>query len=159
MTERGDGASLDGPGFITLVRSLADAWRALDVEAAVACFTPDAVYMEPPAEQLITGRAQLRSYFRPLRHGTYLRIDNWWFDEVAQRGAIEFTFGEDGDSEADHGVAILDIADGRIRSWREYLRPGPAAFERFVAIDGKEWRWHTGNYPTGTVADPGGSPD
>jgi hypothetical protein len=103
--------------------------------------------MEPPAEQLFVGHDELRSYFRPLEPGTYLRIEHWWFDDGDQRGAIEFTFGEDGDTDADHGVAILDIAAGRISRWREYLRPGPADFDRFVAVDGKEWRWHAGNYP------------
>lgn len=133
--------------FDALIRRLADAWAALDAEAAVACFTDDAVYMQPPDEQLFVGRDQLRAYFGPLDPGTYLRLDNVWFDERTRRGAVEFTFGVAGEEPADHGVAVVDVADGRIRAWREYLVKGPSDQERFVSVDGKDWRWHAGNYP------------
>jgi uncharacterized protein (TIGR02246 family) len=131
--------------FRALVQRLADAWAALDAEAAVQCFTEDAVYMQPPDEQLFIGHDQLRVYFGPLDPGTYLRLDNVWFDDASQRGAVEFTFGVAGSEQADHGVAIVDVAGERFRAWREYLVKGPSDVDRFLAIDGKEWRWHIGN--------------
>ena len=127
------------------MRTLGDAWRNLDVEAAVGCFAPDAIYMQPPDEQLFVGGDQPRAYFEPLEPGTYLRLDNVWFDEERQRGAVEFTFGEGDQEPVDHGVSIVDVADGRIRAWREYLVKGPAGMDRFLATDDKEWRWHIGN--------------
>jgi ketosteroid isomerase-like protein len=138
---------MTGDEFRQLLQRLANAWEALDAEAATACFTPDAIYMQPPDEQLFVGHDQLRAYFDPLDPGTYLRLDNVWFDERGQRGACEFTFGVADREPADHGVAVVDVADGRIRAWREYLVKGPSDQERFVALDGKDWRWHAGNYP------------
>ena len=136
---------MDAAAFRALLRGLADAWAALDGDAAAELFTDDAVYMQPPDEQLFVGRDQLRAYFGPLDPGTYLRLDNVWFDQDVQRGAVEFTFGVDGQEFADHGVAIVDVGDGRIRAWREYLVKGPADQERFLAREGKEWTWHIGN--------------
>lgn len=131
--------------FPALLERLADAWAALDAERAAACFTEDAVYMQPPDQQLFVGRDQLLAYFAPLEPGTYLRLDNVWFDESAQRGACEFTFGVTGQESADHGVAIIDVTDGLIGGWREYFVKGPAGQDEFIAVDGKDWRWHIGN--------------
>lgn len=137
---------MDAAGFRALIQRLADAWGALDGDAAADLFTDAAVYMEPPDEQLFVGRDQLRAYFGPLDAGTYLRLDNVWFDEGTQRGAVEFTFGVGEQAIADHGVAIVDVADGRIGAWREYLVKGPADQGRFLALDGKDWTWHIGNF-------------
>jgi uncharacterized protein (TIGR02246 family) len=131
--------------FRSLIQRLADGWAALDAAAAVDCFTDDAVYMQPPEEQLFVGRDQLLAYFAPLAAGTYLRLDNVWFDEGRQRGAVEFTFGVGDQEPVDHGVSIVDVDDGRIRAWREYLVKGPADQNRFLAMDGKGWHWHIGN--------------
>jgi uncharacterized protein (TIGR02246 family) len=131
--------------FRALVQRLADAWAALDGDAAAELFTQDAVYMQPPDEQLFVGRDQLRAYFGPLDPGTYLRLDNVWFDPGVQRGAVEFTFGVGDQEVADHGVAIVDVRDGHISAWREYLVKGPADQARFLATDGKQWTWHIGN--------------
>ena len=136
---------MDAAAFHALLQGLASAWAALDGDAAAELFTDDAVYMQPPDEQLFVGRDQLRAYFGPLDSGTYLRLDNVWFDADTQRGACEFTFGVDGQEEADHGVAIVDVTDGRIQAWREYLVKGPADQARFLATDGKDWHWHIGN--------------
>ena len=145
LIERRD--RLTGAQFAGLIGTLGDAWEALDTEAAVACFTSDAVYMQPPDQQLFRGHDELRAYFSPLRSGTSFRVEAWWFNEGAQRGAIEFVFGLATDDEADHGVAVVDVTGGRIARWREYLQRGPADTERFSAVAGKQWRWHAGNYP------------
>ena len=69
------------------------------------------------------------------------------FDEDAQVGAGEYAFGSEGEDTADHGVAVVELENGRIRFWREYQRKGPAAVEEFLRVDGKRWQWHIGNYP------------
>lgn len=138
---------VDTDRFRGMVAALADAWGRQDIEAAIDCFTDDAVYMEPPDEQLFQGRDELRRYFAPLQPGTYLRADALWFDEDRQSGAIEFTFGVAGKEDADHGVAIVDVADGRIARWREYVRRGPADLAVFNATSGKHWKWTAENYP------------
>jgi ketosteroid isomerase-like protein len=47
--------------FIALMERLADAWGEQDTETAIDCFTPDAVYMQPPDVQFYTGHEQFRA--------------------------------------------------------------------------------------------------
>jgi ketosteroid isomerase-like protein len=133
--------------FRELLERLARAWSTQDTELGLSCFHEDAVYMEPPDLQLFLGHDQLRPYFAALTPGTFMRFEVIAFDETAQVGAGEYTFGSEEDAIADHGVAVVDVRDGRIAFWREYQRKGPAAFDSFVATEGKSWQWHIGNYP------------
>lgn len=133
--------------FTDLMERLASAWGGQDTAAAVACFTPDAVYMQPPDVQFYTGHEQLDAYFGALKPGTYLHYQNLWFDEDRQIGCVEFSFGGEGKSKADHGTIIVQLRDGLIAHWREYVQKGPADFQEFIASDGKTWQWHIGNYP------------
>ncbi|MDX1449643.1 MAG: nuclear transport factor 2 family protein [Acidimicrobiia bacterium] len=138
---------MDVAGFVDLLDRLAAAWAAPDPVAAADCFTDDAVYMEPPDRQLFVGREQLLAYFWPLEPGTYLRFHARAFDEAGQVGFAEWTFGMDGKDVADTGVAVVEVRDGRIATWREYHVKGPADWDRFRSTEGKEWQWHIGNYP------------
>jgi ketosteroid isomerase-like protein len=126
---------------------LAQAWEAQNTPAALECFTPDAVYMEPPDAQLYVGHDQLRAYFGALKPGTQMQFHALWFDEAAQSGAGEFSFGVAGKERADHGVVVVVLRDDRIATWREYHRKGPADFAAFSSSEGKTWQWHIGNYP------------
>lgn len=133
--------------FQRLLHALADAWARNDADGAASLFRDDAVYMEPPAEQLFVGRDQLRAYFSPLVPGTYLDIHHAWYDEESRCGSVEFTFGTRGQPTASHGVAVIQVVEGLIASWREYQAQGPSSFAHFSAIEGKQWRWHIGTYP------------
>ena len=133
--------------FRVLMERLARAWSTQDTELGLSCFTEGAVYMEPPDVQLYAGHDELRPYFAALTPGTYLRFHALMFDEDSQVGAGEYSFGSEGETIVDHGVAVVEIEDGRIAFWREYQRKGPAAFDDFVGRDGKTWQWHIGNYP------------
>lgn len=137
----------DRNAFDRLLQRLADAWASQDAVGAASLFTDDAVYMEPPDQQLFVGRAQLEAYFSPLRPGTYLQLHHVSFDAQTGIGAVEFSFGTDESPTADHGVAIVEIRDGLIATWREYHVKGPADVGAFRATDGKTWEWHIGNYP------------
>jgi ketosteroid isomerase-like protein len=133
--------------FVELMQRLARAWSEQDTELGLSCFTEDAVYMEPPDIQLYVGHDQLRPYFAALTPGTFMRFHNLGFDEETQVGMGEYTFGEETDEMADHGVTVVELWDGRIARWREYQRKGPLPFSTFVAVKGKKWQWHIGNYP------------
>jgi limonene-1,2-epoxide hydrolase len=139
--------SVTRPHFIELMQRLADAWTRQDTEAALACFTTDAVYMEPPDVQFYQGRDQLRAYFGALAPGIFMRFHGLWFDPETQTGAGEFTFGNEKIETADHGVVVVELAGGRIAVWREYPRKGPAGFDVFAGTANKDWKWHIGNYP------------
>jgi ketosteroid isomerase-like protein len=133
--------------FTALMTRLAAAWSAQDTESALDCFTPDATYMEPPDAQFFHGHDQLRPYFGALKPGTYLTLHNLWFNAETQIGCAEFSFGREGKPTADHGLCVVTIREGRIAAWREYFKNGPADFTQFTATDGKDWTWHSGNYP------------
>lgn len=133
--------------FRALMDRLARGWSTQDTELALSCFTEHAVYMEPPDVQLYVGHPELRPYFAALTPGTHLRLHTVAFDEGAQAGAAEYSFGSEGEATADHGVAVVELDGDRIAFWREYQRKGPAQFRDFVARDGKTWQWHIGNYP------------
>lgn len=49
--------------FQELMQQLATGWSSQNTELALACFTEDAVYMEPPDSQLFLGHAHLRPIF------------------------------------------------------------------------------------------------
>jgi ketosteroid isomerase-like protein len=140
-------AHLDLAAFQALMHQLAHAWSIQDTESALACFTPDAVYMEPPDIQLYQGHGQLRAYFAALTPGTYMRFHNLWFDPIKQIGIGEFSFGIAGKPTADHGIVVIELRNARITHWREYQRKGPASFEEFTGTSNKTWQWHIGNYP------------
>jgi ketosteroid isomerase-like protein len=138
---------LTANGFDELVRSLATAWSTQNTNTAVACFTDDAEYMQPPDEQFFVGRAQLTAYFGAIQPGTSMVIHHVWFDEHAQQGAFEFTFGRPGSKKASTGVVVVQIKNNRIARWREYFVSGPFDFNQFLETKNKEWKWHIGNYP------------
>jgi ketosteroid isomerase-like protein len=133
--------------FRTLMEQLARAWSEQDTEAALDCFTLDALYTEPPDIQLYRGHDQLRPYFAALKPGTRMEFHQLWFDPQQQSGVGEYSFGMAGRPTADHGVVVVTLHEGRIAVWREYQRKGPASFAAFLATEGKTWQWHIGNYP------------
>jgi hypothetical protein len=137
-----------GPAeFRTLLEELARAWESQDPDAAVDLFTRDAAYLQPPDVQFFAGHSQLRSYFGAVGAGTRMEWHHVWFDSVSQFGAGEFSFGAAERVSATHGVAIIQLKGGRIASWHEYLQTGPSSRADFLSPEGKEWKWHIGNYP------------
>ena len=135
------------PQFTQLMTTLAQSWTEQNTEAALGCFTGDAVYMEPPNIQLYLGHEQLRPYFAALAPGTTMTFHNLCFNEATQVGMGEYSFGMRSKETADVGVAVVQIQHGKIAHWREYQRKGPADFAAFTAHVGKAFEWHIGNYP------------
>jgi hypothetical protein len=133
--------------FVELMRCVARAWGEQDTSTAVSCFTPDAVYMQPPDVQLFANHQQLTAYFSALPPGMHLDFHHIWFNPVEQRGCVEFTFRRERAETADHGTIVIELSGGLIAVWREYVQRGPASFGDFTAVHGKQWRWHIGNYP------------
>jgi ketosteroid isomerase-like protein len=140
-------SSISPAQFEALMSRLADAWARQDTEAGVSFFTEDAIYMQPPDQQLYLGRAQLRPLFGALKAGTFMTFHHLAFDEKKQFGFGEFSFGNRGDKDADHGVVVVELREGQIAFWREYFYGGPPTFEEFVATGGKSWKWTIRNYP------------
>src|SRR3972149_2783323 len=128
--------------FYALMEQLARAWSQQDTDSALACFSQDAVYLEPPDIQFYQGHEQLRPYFAALKPGAFMHFHNLWFDETKQVGAGEYSFGMTGKATADHGIAVVALRSGKIAVWREYQRKGPSGFQDFIGTEGKTWQWH-----------------
>lgn len=133
--------ALTHSGFEGLLQSLATAWSHQDTSASLACFTEDAVYMQPPDQQLYRGTAELRLLFQGLKPGTFMRFHSLALNPESQTGFAEFSFGHSDSTRAVHGIVRVALSGGRISSWREYFESGPASFDEFVAIEGKTWKW------------------
>ena len=140
-------ARLTSAAFRELLAKVARGWSTQDTDLALSAFAPDAVYMEPPNIQLYRGHAELRPYFGALTAGYFMRFHHVWFDEAGQTGGGEYSFGKEGARTADHGVAVVELRNGRIAIWREYQRKGPLTREAFLASEGKDWEWTIRNYP------------
>lgn len=135
------GAASTPQDFDGLMRELAAAWEVQDTPRALACFTSDATYMQPPDQQLYRGTRELEKLFDGLQPSTFMALHEVAFDQRRQVGFAEFSFGRTGSGSAVHGVVVVRLRDGRIASWREYFESGPEAFSDFVAEEGKQWKW------------------
>lgn len=128
-----DPVAHDQSDFAELLNRLAEHWNSGDSRAAAECFTPDAVYVEPPQKQTYVGREALFQFFggdqgRP--NAMSMRWHRMVFDAQKQQGMGEFTFRYGSQV---HGVAIIDLRNGLISQWREYWYSSELPFDEFVA--------------------------
>jgi hypothetical protein len=118
--------------FHATLETVAAGWNTNRAELAASCFTEAAVYLEPPDRQLYLGRTALREFFAasiaPARSDRML----WHavaFDSVRQVGFGEYTYRG---RQNYHGIVVVHLEGGLIRSWREYQYGSPLAWEAFI---------------------------
>jgi hypothetical protein len=111
--------------FRATLDTVAAGWNANRAELAASCFTEAAVYLEPPDRQLYRGRMALREFFAasiaPARADRMV----WHaiaFDSVRQVGFGEYTYRG---RQNYHGIVVVQLERGLIRSWREYQYGSP----------------------------------
>jgi hypothetical protein len=121
--------------FEKLLRTVAEGWIEGNARKAADCFTEDAVYVEPPDEQVYRGRRALYDFFgggkgpeRPMK----MEWHHLAFDERAQIGFGEYTFEM---NNRYHGIVVVRIRDGKIGNWREYQYRSPFSWREFTARD------------------------
>ena len=124
-----DGIVRDRPlgpaAFRATLDSVAAGWNSNRADPAASCFTEAAVYLEPPDRQLYRGRPALREFFaasiappRPDR----MRWHSIAFDSLRQVGFGEYTYRG---RQNYHGIVVVHLEGGLIRSWREYQYGSP----------------------------------
>jgi hypothetical protein len=125
-------ADLGLTGFRATLDTVAVGWNSNRAQLAASCFTEAAVYLEPPNRQLHRGRAALQDFFaasiapaRPDR----MRWHATAFDSVRQIGFGEYTYRG---RQNYHGIVVLHLETGLIRSWREYQYGSLLSWEEFV---------------------------
>lgn len=124
---------MDAEGFRRLLRTVAEAWNEGDTPTALACFTEDARYTEPPDIQHHEGRQALYEFFGgedppPMRMVWHTVV----FDEAQQLGAGEYTFNG---TNTYHGVAVIRLRDDLIANWREYQHRSELGWDDFTALN------------------------
>jgi hypothetical protein len=122
-----------GPAeFQAVLDTVAAGWNSNRAELAASCFTEGAVYLEPPDRQVYRGRGALQDFFAasitPPRSDR-MRWHAVAFDPVQQIGFGEYTYRG---RQNYHGVVVLHLDGGLIRSWREYQYPSTLGWEDFV---------------------------
>jgi steroid delta-isomerase-like uncharacterized protein len=123
---------------MSIVREFEKAFNRQDVEALVACFTPDGTYVDTffGAHR---GAAALRAMFeRMFREG---RDYSWVMDTVVETrdaAAAEWTFGyvatdaiprSAGRRVGFRGMSVFELNGGRIARYREYFDEGVALLQ------------------------------
>jgi hypothetical protein len=114
--------------FVALMEEIRASWIAGDTNRALACFTDDCVYLEPPDEQRYEGREELFEYFGGHDPPP---MDLVWHHLAVDGdvGAAEYTYrGE----HQYHGVALVHLREGRIDRWREYQVRSELDYDAFV---------------------------
>jgi SnoaL-like domain len=124
---------MDGAAFRTLLATIERSWNEGDTLTALACFTDDARYTEPPDTQHYEGRDQLYEFFGgedpPPMEMTWHTV---LFDEDLQTGAAEYTFVG---TNTYHGVVVIRLRDDRIANWREYQHRSDLDWDGFTALN------------------------
>ena len=121
--------------FNALMATVAEGWNAGDARKAAACYTEDAVYVEPPDKQVYVGRAALYAFFGgnekpepPMR----MQWHHLAFDESTQVGFGEYTFQM---NNRYHGIVVVRLREGKISNWREYQYKSDLPWQEFTRLN------------------------
>lgn len=102
-----------------------DMWDAEDVDGMLACFTPDGSYIDMPLPPR-NGKAEIDAYIRAVFGAFAVRIETF---AIASKGSTIFTERVDhltlkdgsGKSVPLPVTGVMELRDGKIHKWREYL--------------------------------------
>jgi hypothetical protein len=126
---------LKTPEFERLMLTIADGWNEGNARKSADCFCEDAVYVEPPDKQVHHGRDQLFEFFGG-DHGPELPMHMTWhhlaFNEVEQIGFGEYSFQMHGKY---HGIVIVKLVNGLVKSWREYQYKTDLDWKEFARLN------------------------
>jgi limonene-1,2-epoxide hydrolase len=115
-------AGSDSDDRVRVVQAMVAAWNTMDLEGVIALFAPDGVFHSVMLDP-IEGRDALRAHFTPV----FAELDRVTL-EVVNLGAVgDVVFVERVDDFVYRGkhsrvpvVGVIEVADGRIREWRDY---------------------------------------
>jgi ketosteroid isomerase-like protein len=121
--------------FTRLMQTIADGWNEGDAYKAADCFCEDAVYVEPPDQQVYHGRDQLYEFFDG-DHSIDTPMHMTWhplaFNRDEQIGFGEYSFQMHGKY---HGIVTVKLVNGLIKFWREYQYKTELGWDEFTALN------------------------
>lgn len=109
----------------SFVLDFLDMWEREDVEGMLACFTPDGSYIDMPLPPR-NGLAEIETYIRAVFSAFSCRIETL---AIASKGSMVFSERVDhlelkdgsGRSVPLPVTGVMELRDGKIHAWREYL--------------------------------------
>lgn len=115
-----------------VVLHMIDAWRRLDLTGAIACLSPDAVFVPDPKAEPVRGSGaieRLWTYYMRLFASYACEVKNILMsDRLVFVERVERIARVDGLNVVLPVVAVFEISeDGKIRAWRDYWDPSMAA--------------------------------
>ena len=118
--------------FTEIVTNIAKGWNEGNASFASQYFDDNAVYEEPPGNQLYKGRKEIFEFFGG-EHGFDIPMKMEWhnlaFNEEKQIGFGEYTFAMNNQY---HGIVIMKFENGKIVKWREYQYKSSLSWDDFA---------------------------
>ena len=134
--------------FKELMDRVARGWSTQNTDLALSAFAPDALYTEPPDLQIYRGHSELRPFFDAVTKGSSMIWHHLWFNPSTQTGSGEYSFHKGGRTTAVHGVAVIELVNGKIFRWREYQRRGAIDYDVFHDPKTKDWKSTAAGFST-----------
>jgi uncharacterized protein (TIGR02246 family) len=110
-----------------LVRRQARAWETNDYELAAADWLPDGELIAPAGRwKLPELRSEMNAFhadYRDLKVTVVQVFSSCDGTQVAIEWLWEVTRRSDGERSVTRDAIIVDLVDGRVKSWREYFDP------------------------------------
>ena len=106
--------------FTEVLTNIAKGWNEGNATFASQYFADNAVYEEPPRNQLYKGQKEIFEFFggeRGFDKPMKMAWHNLAFNEAKQIGFGEYTFAMNNQY---HGIVIMKFEKGKIVKWREY---------------------------------------
>ncbi len=106
-----------------LVKSLADAWAAKDIDLIMSHFTDDAVYHNIPMEPAVGAdavRATIEGFLAMAESITFETLHEVVDGDLVLNERVD-TFVMDGNTVPIKVMGIFELRDGRIAKWRDYF--------------------------------------
>lgn len=121
-----------------MVLEFFDAWNAADLERILAAFGPDPAYIDMPLPPR-RGLAAIRKYIEAVFANYSIRIETLL---IGSSGSSIFTeridhLGRDGREVPLPVAGVMEIKDGKIEAWRDYLDLGTV--EDALSITERPW--------------------
>ena len=123
---------LQAAEFRKLMNTVAEGWNEGNAKKSAACYTEDAVYIEPPDRQVYVGRQVLYEFFGGEKKPEPPMKMVWHhlaFDVESQVGFGEYTFQM---NNRYHGIVVVKVKGGKISSWREYQYKSDLDWDDFI---------------------------
>ena len=118
--------------FTEIVANIAKGWNEGNAAFASQYFDDNAVYEEPPKNQLYKGRKEIFEFFggdRGFDIPMKMEWHNLAFNEEKQIGFGEYTFAMNSQY---HGIVIMQFENGKIVKWREYQYKSTLSWDDFA---------------------------